>query len=95
MQEDCRAVVCICREKTGKAKAQFDLKLVRVVSDNKKSVFKYVSGKRRPKENVMQILVRGCNLTNRDEEKAEAFNAFCASVFNKMLIDLGLSSPLC
>lgn len=57
MQKDCRAVVCIWREKTGKARAQIDLKLARVVSDNK-SVFKYVSGKRRPKENVGQILVK-------------------------------------
>lgn len=31
LQEDCRAVVCLCREKTGKAKAQLDFKLARVV----------------------------------------------------------------
>lgn len=84
-------MVSIWREKTGKARAQIDLKLARVVSDNKKSAFKYVNGKRRPKENVGQILVKGCNLTNRNEEKEKAFSF---SVFNKMLIDFGLSSPL-
>lgn len=52
-------MVCVCREKIGKAKAQFDLKLTRVVSDNKKSVLKYGNGKRRPKENVGQILAKG------------------------------------
>lgn len=93
LQEDCRAVVCICREKTGKVKAQFDLKLVRGVSD-KKSVFKYISSKRRPKENAGQILVKVCNLTNRNEEEEKAFNAFSSSVFNKMQIGLGLGSPL-
>lgn len=87
-------MVCICREKTGKAKAQFDLKLARLVSDNKKSVFKYVNGKRRPKESVGLILIKGCNLPNRDEEEVEAFSALSASVFNKMLMDLGLPSPL-
>lgn len=78
----------------GKTKAQFDLKLDRVVSDSKKSVFKYVNGKRRLKENVGHIIVKGCNLTYRDEEEAEAFSALSASVFNKVLTEVGLSSPL-
>ena len=34
-QEEYRAVVRICREKTRKAKAQLELKLAGVVSDNK------------------------------------------------------------
>ncbi|KAK4818855.1 hypothetical protein QYF61_020074 [Mycteria americana] len=38
--------------------------------------------KRRSKENIGPILVEDGHLTNRDEEKAEAFNASFASVFN-------------
>ncbi|KAK4824798.1 hypothetical protein QYF61_019466 [Mycteria americana] len=38
--------------------------------------------KRRSKENIGPILVEGGHLANRDEEKAGAFNAFFASVFN-------------
>lgn len=51
-------MVCICREKIGKAKALFNLKLARVVSDNKNSVSKYVSGERRPKENMGRFLLK-------------------------------------
>ena len=40
LQEDYRAMVCIYREKTRKAKAQLTLKLASVVSDNKKGFFK-------------------------------------------------------
>ena len=43
---------------------------------------KYVNSKRRSKENIGLILVEDGHLTNRDEEKAEAFNAFFASVFS-------------
>ena len=52
------------------------------MSDNKKGFFKYVNSKRRSKENIGLILVEDGHLTNRDEEKAEAFNAVFASVFN-------------
>ncbi|GAB0207221.1 mitochondrial enolase superfamily member 1 [Grus japonensis] len=83
-QEDYIAVVCMCREKTQKAKAQLELKLASVVSDNKKGFSKYVNSKRRSKENIGPILVEDGHLTNMDEEKVEAFNAFFASVFNNM-----------
>jgi len=82
LQEEYRAVVCLCREKTRKANAQSELKLVRAVSDNKKGIFKYVNSKRRAKENIGPILVEDGLLTNRDEEKVEAFNVVFASVFN-------------
>ena len=52
------------------------------MSDTKKGFFKYINSKRRSKENIGQILDEDGHLTNRDEEKAEAFNAFFASVFN-------------
>ncbi|KAK4810929.1 hypothetical protein QYF61_013337 [Mycteria americana] len=54
----------------------------RDVIHNKKGFFKYVNSKRRSKENIAPILVEDGHLTNRDEEKAEAFNAFSPSVFN-------------
>ena len=74
-------MVCFCREKTRKAKAQLELKLASVVSDNKVAFFKCVHSKRRSKENIGPILVEDGPLTTRDEEKAEAFKAFFASVF--------------
>ena len=81
-QENYRAVVCICREKTGKAKAQLELTSASVVSDNKKGFLKYVNSKRRSKENIAPIFVEDGRLTDSDEEKAEAFKAFFASFFN-------------
>ncbi|KAK4810454.1 LOW QUALITY PROTEIN: hypothetical protein QYF61_004234 [Mycteria americana] len=42
----------------------------------------YINSKRRSKGNIRPILVEDGHLTNRDEEKAEAFNAFFASGFN-------------
>ena len=80
-QEEYGAVIPLCREKTQKAKAQLELKLASVVSDSKKVFFKYIHSKRRSKENIGSILVEDGNLTNRHEEKAEAFNAvFCLSL---------------
>jgi len=80
-QEEYGAVVPLCREKTQKAKAQLQLKLASVVSDNKKVFFKYIHSNRRSKENIGPVLVEDGNLTNGDEEKAEAFNAFfCLSL---------------
>ncbi|KAK4828514.1 hypothetical protein QYF61_026936 [Mycteria americana] len=62
-----------CSEKTQKTKAQLELKLASVVSDKKKGFFNYVNSKRRSKENIGLILVEDGHLTDRDEEKAEAF----------------------
>jgi len=59
------------------------LKLASVVSDNKKGFLKYANSKRRSKENIGLTLVEDGHLTNRDEEKAEAYSVlFFASVFN-------------
>ncbi|KAK4833057.1 hypothetical protein QYF61_027719 [Mycteria americana] len=81
LQEYYRAVVCICREKMRKAKAQLELKLASAVSD-KNSFFKYVNSKMSSKENTGLILVEDGHLTNRVEDKMGAFNAFFASDFN-------------
>ena len=50
--------------------------------DNKKGFFKYVTSKRRSKENIGPIFVEDGHLANRDEEEVEAFSALFASVFN-------------
>lgn len=66
-----RAAVHICREKTRKAKAQLELTLATVVSDNKKGFFKYVQSKRRSNENTVLILGDNGHLTNKEEKIAE------------------------
>jgi len=57
------------------------MKLAGGVSDNREGFLKCISSKRRSKENTGLILVEDGHLTNRDEQKVEAFNAFCASGF--------------
>ncbi|KAK4821972.1 hypothetical protein QYF61_006171, partial [Mycteria americana] len=52
------------------------------VKDNKKHFFKYISSKRRAKENLQPLVDRGGNTATKDEEKAEVLNAFFALVFN-------------
>ena len=42
-----------------------------VVKDNKKCFYKYISNKRRAKENLHPLLVVGGNIVTKDEEKAE------------------------
>lgn len=41
-----------CRDMTGKAKAHFELNLMRGLKDNKKGFFKYANNKRKTRENV-------------------------------------------
>ncbi|PKU32960.1 hypothetical protein llap_16734 [Limosa lapponica baueri] len=50
--EEYRNVVRVCRDAMRKAKAHLELNLARDVKDNKKSFFKYISSKRKTRENV-------------------------------------------
>jgi len=54
--EEYRNVVRACREATRKAKAHLELNLTRDVKDNKKGFFKYISSKRKTRENVGLLL---------------------------------------
>ncbi|KAK4817282.1 hypothetical protein QYF61_007840 [Mycteria americana] len=51
-QEDYKGVARLCREKTRRAKAELELSLAAAIKDNKKHFFKYISSKRRAKENL-------------------------------------------
>ena len=81
-QEDYKDVVRLCREKMRRAKAQLEFNLATAVQDNKKCFYKYVSNKRRTKENLRPLLDVGGNIVTKDEEKAEVLNAAFASVFH-------------
>ncbi|KAK4830017.1 hypothetical protein QYF61_008280 [Mycteria americana] len=81
-QEDYKGVARLCREKIRRAKAELELNLAAAVKDNKKYFFRYISSKRRAKENLQPLVHEGGNTVTKDEEKAEVLNAFFASVFN-------------
>ncbi|KAK4829760.1 hypothetical protein QYF61_006484 [Mycteria americana] len=81
-QEDYKGVARLCREKIRRAKAELELSLAAAIKDNKKHFFKYISSKRRAKENLQPLVDRGGNTVTKDEEKAEVLNAFFASVLN-------------
>lgn len=71
---------CLCREQRAKAKAQVELKVAGAVSDGKEEFSRYVHSKGRSKGNIGVIPVEDGCLTDGAGAKAEAFNAFLASV---------------
>ncbi|GAB0207209.1 mitochondrial enolase superfamily member 1 [Grus japonensis] len=77
--EEYRDVVRVCRDAT--RKAHLELNLARDVKDKKKGFFKYISSKRKTRENVGPLLNEVGALVMEDTEKAELLNAFFASVF--------------
>ncbi|GAB0178132.1 mitochondrial enolase superfamily member 1 [Grus japonensis] len=66
---------------TRKAKARLELNLARDAKNNKKDLFKYISSKRKTRENVGLLLNKVGALVTEDTEKAELLNAAFASVF--------------
>ncbi|GAB0184863.1 mitochondrial enolase superfamily member 1 [Grus japonensis] len=79
--EKYRETVRAAREQVRKARALTEISLARDVKDNKKSFYRYVSDKRRTRENVGPLQNETGNLVTQDMEKAEVLNDFFASVF--------------
>jgi len=78
--EEYRNVARVCRDATRKAKAHMELKLARDVRNDTKG-FKYISSKRKARDNVGPLLNEASVLLMEDAEKTELLNAFLASVF--------------
>ena len=74
--EEYRAVVCVCRDRIRKAKAQMELKLVWDVKDNR-----YIGRRRQAKESVPHLMKGNGELASSDIEKAEVLSECFASVF--------------
>ncbi|KAK4826428.1 LOW QUALITY PROTEIN: hypothetical protein QYF61_008961 [Mycteria americana] len=74
-QEDYKDVVRLCREKIRRAKAWLEINLA---TAKKKCFCKYISNKRKAKENLHPLL----DMEGNTVTKAEVLNAFFASVFN-------------
>ncbi|GAB0194022.1 mitochondrial enolase superfamily member 1 [Grus japonensis] len=79
--EEYRETVRAAREQVRKAKVLVELNLARDVKDNNKSFYRYVSDKRRTRENVGPLQNETGDLDTQDMEKAEVLNDFFASVF--------------
>ncbi|GAB0199646.1 hypothetical protein GRJ2_002430000 [Grus japonensis] len=79
--EEYRETVRAAREQVRKAKALTEISLARDVKDKKKSFYRYVSDKRRTRENVGPLQNEMGELVTQDMEKAEVLNDFFASVF--------------
>ncbi|GAB0203630.1 mitochondrial enolase superfamily member 1 [Grus japonensis] len=80
--EEYRETLRAARDQVRKVKALIELNLARDVKDNKKSFYRYVSNKRRMRENVGPLRNEMGDLVTQDMEKAEVLNDFFASVFN-------------
>ncbi|GAB0191906.1 mitochondrial enolase superfamily member 1 [Grus japonensis] len=69
------------RDQVRKAKALIELNLARDIKGNKKSFYRYVSDKRKTRENVGPLWNDTGDLATQDMEKAEVLKDFFASVF--------------
>ncbi|GAB0186694.1 mitochondrial enolase superfamily member 1 [Grus japonensis] len=79
--EEYRENIQATRDQVRKAKVLIDLNLARDVKSNKKSFYRYISDKRKMRENVGPLWNETGDLVAQDMEKAEVLNDFFASVF--------------
>ena len=79
--EEYRAVVCVCRDRSRKAKAQMELNLAKDVKDNKKGFYRYIGRRRQGKESVPSLMKSNGELASSDTDKAEVLSECFASVF--------------
>ena len=80
-----KKVAKVCTEEFRKTKAQLELRLATAVKENKKFFYKYISGKRRTKENFHPLFDAEGNVTTEDKEEAGVLNAFFTYAFNRQI----------
>ncbi|KFV13664.1 hypothetical protein N340_14065, partial [Tauraco erythrolophus] len=79
--EEYRAIVRAARDQVRKAEVLTELNLARDIKGNKKNFYRYISDKKRSRENVGPLGKETEDLATRDMEEAEGLNDFFASVF--------------
>ncbi|GAB0186183.1 mitochondrial enolase superfamily member 1 [Grus japonensis] len=79
--EEYRETIQAARDQVRKAKALIELNLARDIKGNKKSFYRYVSDKRKMRENVGPLWNEMGDLVTLNKEKTEVVNDFFVSVF--------------
>ncbi|PKK34045.1 INO80 complex subunit C [Columba livia] len=79
--EEYKVVVRVRRDAVSEAKFHLELNLAKDIKDNKKGFFKYISSKRKVRENVGPLLIGVGAMLMDDRKKAELLNAAFAAIF--------------
>ncbi|GAB0177880.1 mitochondrial enolase superfamily member 1 [Grus japonensis] len=84
--EEYSNIVRVCRDAVRKAKAHLGLNLARHVKENKKGFFKYITSKRKTKENVDMLLneVGALVMEDTDREGGVTNCLLCLSLYAKV-----------